>query len=302
MDFQRLKTLNFHHLLYFEAVVQERSISRAAELLQVSQPTMSAQIKRLEAELKRALFKRQGRGVVLTSFGQRLHERASRVFRESERLLDTLDSALEEGHSLVVGVVDAVPKLLSRHLLDALFMFEPTPHLTFHENKLEDLLAELTLERCDVVLSDSPMGPQHAVRAFNHELGSSPISLFGTRELIEQWSAEFPRDLEGAPFLLPGEGSSLRRSLDQWLNETRVHPRVVAECDDQALAKAFASEGRGFFVGPSLMAQELQERNGMHEVLRLDGQKETFYAITTQRRLRDPLLISLSTKAKDILN
>ena len=56
-----MQTLNYHHLLYFWTVVREGRISRAAEKLRVSQPTISAQLKLLEEALGERLFHRQGR-------------------------------------------------------------------------------------------------------------------------------------------------------------------------------------------------------------------------------------------------
>ena len=62
--------LNYHHLLYFWTVVREGRISKAAEKLRLSQPTISAQIKILEDALGERLFQRQGRTLVLTDVGR----------------------------------------------------------------------------------------------------------------------------------------------------------------------------------------------------------------------------------------
>ena len=65
-----MQSLNYHHLLYFWTVVREGRISRAAEKLRVSQPTISAQLKLLEDALGERLFQRQGRTLVLTDVGR----------------------------------------------------------------------------------------------------------------------------------------------------------------------------------------------------------------------------------------
>ena len=62
--------LNYHHLLYFWTVAREGGISRAAEKLRLSQPTISAQVRLLEESLGHRLFQRQGRTLVLTDVGR----------------------------------------------------------------------------------------------------------------------------------------------------------------------------------------------------------------------------------------
>ena len=65
-----LRTLDLNLLLVFDAVYGERSISRAAVKLHLSQPTISTQLKTLEESLGQKLFQRQGRKLVLADVGQ----------------------------------------------------------------------------------------------------------------------------------------------------------------------------------------------------------------------------------------
>ena len=65
-----MEWLNYHHLLYFWTVVREGGISKAAQKLRLSQPTISAQIHQLEGVLGQRLFQRQGRTLVPTDVGR----------------------------------------------------------------------------------------------------------------------------------------------------------------------------------------------------------------------------------------
>ena len=60
-----MEWLNYHHLLYFYTVAKEGSVTKASEVLRLAQPTLSGQIRKLEASLDEDLFTREGRSLVL---------------------------------------------------------------------------------------------------------------------------------------------------------------------------------------------------------------------------------------------
>src|SRR5512138_3037363 len=65
-----MEWLNYHHLLYFWTVARAGTIARAGQELRLSQPTISNQLKVLEASLGHKLFERQGRRLALTDVGR----------------------------------------------------------------------------------------------------------------------------------------------------------------------------------------------------------------------------------------
>jgi DNA-binding transcriptional LysR family regulator len=93
--------VELRHLRYFVAIAEERSFTRAAERLWVAQPGLSAQIRRLEAELGVQLFDRHPRGVDLTVAGELFLERARAV-------LSAAETASATGRDLDAGVVGRV--------------------------------------------------------------------------------------------------------------------------------------------------------------------------------------------------
>ena len=82
--------LNYHHLLYFWTVVREGGVSKAAEKLRLSQPTVSAQVKMLKDALGERLFQRKGRTLVLTDVGRVVDRYADEIFTLGYELLETL--------------------------------------------------------------------------------------------------------------------------------------------------------------------------------------------------------------------
>jgi len=290
--------LNYHHLRYFWAVAREGGVGRAAEKLGVSQPSLSAQIRRLEQSLGHKLFARSGRSLVLTDIGRLTLEYAEQIFGLGQEMVDAVhDRPVGKPLRMNVGVANVVPKRVAYRLLaPALKMAEPV-RLECVEDQPEQLLADLAVHRLDLVLLDSPAPSTVRVHAFSHLLGESGVSIFGTPALARRYRRGFPRSLDGAPLLLPTSGTALRRSLDQWLDRERLRAPVAAEFEDSALLSAFGETGLGLFPGPTVIESDLVRQHGVQVVGRLPEVRERFYALTVQRRLKHPGVVAVSEAA-----
>lgn len=291
--------LNYHHLLYFWTVAREGSITRATQKLHLTQPTISAQIKTLEDSLGERLFVRQGRRLVLTEVGQVVYRYAEEIFGLGRELQDVL-AGRPTGRptKLHVGIAEQVPKLMAHELLAPVLKLAEPPQLICREDKLERLFGDLAAHNLDVVISDTPLSHQAKGKAFNHLLGETGVTIFGAPALAEPYRRGFPGSLDGAPFILPVEGTTLRRTLDAWFERERVAPRVMGEFSDSALLKAFGQGGMGLFAGPSAIAGEIRRQFEVKALGELGGLRESFYAVTVERRLRHPAVIAISEAAR----
>jgi len=287
--------LNYHHLRYFWTVAKEGSLRRASDKLKVSQPSMSTQIKLLEAALGEPLFRPSGRSMALTEFGQHVFGYAEEIFTlGSEILRATKHAPGVRALKLHVGIVDSFPKLMSYDILRPVFEHRPPVHLTCHEGKLPDLVSQVSTHRIDVVLSDEPISAGVAGRVFNHLLGASEIAFCAMPSLARQLKGKFPRNLDGAPMLLPTQNCSLRRDLENWFRDADVQPKIVAEFEDGALAKIAATSGMGIIAVPRVVVPEAVERYGFVPVGRTKQVETRFYAITAERRFTHPAIIAIT--------
>lgn len=147
--------LNYHHLLYFWMVAKEGGVTQAAELLHLSQPTLSSQIQKLERSLGVQLFERKGRSLALTESGQTVYRYASEIFELGRELGQALrGGSTEESPRLLVGVPDALPKLIVYQLLKPALEMEQPVRLAVYEGKLDELVSDLALHRLDLVLAN----------------------------------------------------------------------------------------------------------------------------------------------------
>lgn len=291
--------LNYHHLLYFWMVAREGTILRAAEKLHIGQPAISTQLRSLEESLGQKLFQKSGRKLELTDTGKTVFRYADEIFSLGREMVDTL-----KGHPVgkpvrfVVGVVDVMPKMMARRLLEPALRLSEDLRLVCIEDTLEKLLGELVLHNVDIVLSDTPVSAAFKVRAYNHALGESTVGLFATKEQARRYRKGFPHSLNGAPVLLPSRSSALRRSIDSWLESKDLHPLIRAEFDDTALLKAFGQTGEGLFPGSLAIQDEIERQYEVELVGELTGVREHFFAISAERKIKHPAVLAIARTAR----
>lgn len=294
-----MESLNYHHLLYFWMVAREGGLARAGKVLNLSQSSLSAQIKRLEEQLGIALFERRGRKLELTEMGRVAYKYADEMFGLAREMLDTLrDRPTPRRLRLTVGIADVVPKLLVRKLLEPAFDKHPDLALTCIEDRFDRLLTALASHEIDVVIADAAIPPDAGVRAFNHLLGESPLTLVSPRQQAAALRRGFPGSVQGTPVLLPLPGSLVRRDLDDWFARNDVRPLIVAEAEDSALLKAFAADGMGAMFVPAVIAKKVCQRYDLVEIAELDGVSERYYAISSERRIVHPAVLAIRSAAR----
>jgi len=300
-----MKWLNYNHLYYFWMVAREGSVVRASEELMVSQPTISSQLKDLEAALRMKLFDRAGRGLALTDAGRIAMNYANEIFSLGEELLDALEQnpgAAAPALKLAVGVLDVIPKAVARRLLAPAMRLDQPVRLVCREDKADRLLADLAARRTHMILSDSPIGTAVPFQGFNHLLGQSKVSFFATRGLAQRFRSGFPRSLNGAPFLLPTDHTAMRRSLNLWFERRRIHPLVVGEFDDGAAMLSFGQDGAGVFPAPSVVGRQIQRERGVQVIGEADKVRESYYAISVEEFPSHPGVMAICETASRALS
>lgn len=291
--------LNYRHLLYFWSVARLGTLARAARELHVSQPAISAQLRKLERSLGERLFERSGRTLQLTEAGRLVFRYADEIFALGRELADAVQGeAGAHPLELRVGVTDVVPKAVSYRLLSAALQLAEPVRLHIREDRPERLIAELATHQLDLVLSDAPIASGTAVRAFEHVLGECGVTVFGTAAHVKAYREGFPATLDGAPWLLPTTDSTLRRSLDRWFVDYGIRPNVVAEIEDSALLKSFGQAGAGVFAIASAVEAEIQRKYGVEVIGRTNEIRERFLAISVERRIRHPAVVAVTDLAR----
>jgi LysR family transcriptional activator of nhaA len=294
--------INYQHLYYFWMVAKQGSITAACDILHLAQPTISGQLTVFEQSVGTKLLRKEGRKLVLTETGRAVFHYAEEIFALGREMTHMLKGrSAGPGLRLNIGVSDAMPKLIAYRLMAPLLSLSEPKQIQCLEDKTERLLTEIGLHSIDMMLSDVPATPASGTRIFNHFLGESAVAIFAAPALAARYSQDFPRCLNGAPFLLPTSNTALRRSLDQWFDTQQISPVIQAEVEDSALLKTFGGAGAGLFFSPQAVAGEIQRQYGTQMLGVADAVKERFYAITAQRRLKHPLVTAILEHAKQDL-
>lgn len=232
-------------LRYFQTVAEFGSYSRAAEFLRISQPAVSRQIGKLEAEIGRPLFKRHGHGVSLTEAGRILLERSHVALRQ----LEQTKAEIRGGQAGPSGVISlALPPAAGHFLAPALverFGAEfPNVFLKIVGGFSGYIHEWLVRGQVDLACVHDPL-PQRGFETT--PLVREEVYLVGRPR-----SAPFGRDhvriaeLAELPLVLPSRPNASRRLLDSWIAQKGVSLDVKLEVDDHSIIRALVKRGIGF--------------------------------------------------------
>jgi LysR family transcriptional activator of nhaA len=294
--------LNYKHLKYFWMVAKSGSIAKAGEQLFLSPQSISGQLGEFENALGVQLFNRVGRRLVLTEMGHQIYRYAEEIFALGKELMDVVQST-DSHHTQIfrVGILSSVPKTVAYSVMSSAFQADNPIRLVCREGKLSELLAEMAVHRLDMVIADKPMPSHLNIRAYNHLLGESAISILGSAQLIDNLpEGTFPHILHHAPFLMPSEDFAIHASLMQWFQTHHVAPQIAGIFDDSALLKMFGQGGAGFFVAPAAMKTYVQERYQVREIGVIESIKEQLFAITAERQLKHPAVVAIAEATRKV--
>lgn len=235
--------LNFHHLYYFHAVAREGTVAKAAASLYLAQPTVSAQLKRLEKAFGRPLFERVGRRLVLNEDGHVVMRYASEIFRLGRELQDDLRDRPERGVVAVqLGAAAGTPRSVL-HALTKAALEAGAAHVDLREAPLAALLDALADHEVDAVVSDAVDATRSdAVRW--RKAGSRPVRFVGSPALTRR-RARLPWGLEGLTLILPKSPAAVYQQAQSYLAARGIAPRTVVEVPDVETARRLALDGLG---------------------------------------------------------
>lgn len=287
-----MASLNFHHLRYFLAVAQAGTLTRAAERLNVSPSAVSVQVQALEAQLGHDLFDRQGRGLVLTEAGRIVLERAEAIFDAGDELVSTVKGLdLAKRTTVRVGAMATLSRNFQVAFLQPV-VGRTDVRLVIRSGSMRELLHMLDAHHIDLLLTNT-LPPRDETTAWTpHLIADQPISLVG-RPVGRGRKTGLAHLLETSPVIVPTIENHIRGEFDALAERLGVTPMIAAEVDDMAMVRLLARQGLGMAVAPPIVVRDELASGVLKEFGPLPGLKETFYAVTPNRRFPNPLVRDL---------
>lgn len=260
--------MDLRQLRYLTAVVHERSVTRAAARLHMTQPPLSAAIAQLEAELGVALLERHGRGVEPTAAGEHLVARAAVLLRDLDDAaasVRALGSGLQGRLSVAVGpgvAVDLLPRLLASYDAAA-----PEVDVELHDLAEPEALDRVRGGGCDVAVVFCARAAElerlHARELEVAMIRREPlVAVVPARAEVGDPVSLGELDTSGLPWLaplaqdgFPGLASRLREAWDA----EGTSPVVRRRLSSTGTALRLVAAGAGFAVVPSSVASSAAE-------------------------------------------
>ncbi|MCE6963475.1 LysR family transcriptional regulator [Enterobacter sp. MW07] len=253
-----MTTLNLAHLATFRLVIQRGSFSAAADVLGISQPAVSLQIRQLEHFLRSRLLERTGRGVKATAAGLALlthGERIEQVVEETLRSLDAFSHEVSGTVSLGTGATACI------HLLPPL---------------LQQLRETYPLLKVGVTTGNTP-GVVRAIEENRLDLGlvTMPVSGRGL-EITPILDEEFvcisaqeeeceptPDSLHTLPLIAFESGSGTRALIDGWFQASGLQPEPAMQLGSIEAIKRMVRAGLGYSIVPRMAVEQVADRVGL---------------------------------------
>jgi len=255
-----MQWLNYHHLQYFYVIATEGGVTAAARKLKLAQSTLSTQLRQFEDMIGYALFERKTRKLVLTDVGRRVMDYAHEIFSIGEELKESLvDLESSVRGSIKIGVMDSVPKKVSRQLFSFLNTSQPTK-VHFFEGSMDELSDRLEKHEIDLILANDKPNSEGKNAKFHVRLIGELKVVFVGRPKMAGLREDSPRSLSGQAMVLPGENNPLRFEILEHFKIKHINPKIVAEVNDVELQKMLVLDGYGFTALPiAVVEEELKE-------------------------------------------
>lgn len=256
-----MRTIDLDSLEIFRAVVQEGGVIRAASKLNRVQSNVTTRIKQLEQRLGRTLFRKQGRGLVLSPEGELLLSYAQRLFR----LADEAENELRSGRAMGVFRIGSLESTAGSRLAPLLSRFHrlhPGVEVELATGTTGALLQRVANFELEAAFVSEPFTPGglSSRKVFEEEL-----VLVTGKDVAEVRRAA---DLAGMTLIAFANGCSYRKRVEDWLGASAVMPRRTLEFGSYQAMIACVAAGTGFAIVPRslLVALKAAQDVRQHEL------------------------------------
>ena len=245
-------------LKYFQVMANIRHFTRAARILDVTQPALSRSMAKLEKDLDVPLFKRSEGEIELTAEGERLLRRVDRILREVDSAREEASNAhAEVSKEFRLSFIHSLGSYALPHILQDFRALYPDIRIQLNQQDSAALALQVAAGETDLCLCSTIPTTEYSawVYLWSEELFVTvPLGhRFAEREKINL------QELEDEPLVAMKSSYSLRILVDQFFDLAGIHPEITFEGDDVSTISGLVAAGLGVSLLPKLAGVEHPE-------------------------------------------
>ena len=245
-------------LKYFQVMANIRHFTRAARMLDVTQPALSRSMAKLEKDLDVPLFKRSEGEIELTAEGERLLRRVDRILREVDSAREEASNAhAEVSKEFRLSFIHSLGSYALPHILQDFRALYPDIRIQLNQQDSAALALQVAAGETDLCLCSTIPTTEYSawVYLWSEELFVTvPLGhRFAEREKINL------QELEDEPLVAMKSSYSLRILVDQFFDLAGIHPEITFEGDDVSTISGLVAAGLGVSLLPKLAGVEHPE-------------------------------------------
>ena len=245
-------------LKYFQVMANIRHFTRAARMLDVTQPALSRSMAKLEKDLDVPLFKRSEGEIELTAEGERLLRRVDRILREVDNAREEASNAhAEVSKEFRLSFIHSLGSYALPHILQDFRALYPDIRIQLNQQDSAALALQVAAGETDLCLCSTIPTTEYSawVYLWSEELFVTvPLGhRFAEREKINL------QELEDEPLVAMKSSYSLRILVDQFFDLAGIHPEITFEGDDVSTISGLVAAGLGVSLLPKLAGVEHPE-------------------------------------------
>lgn len=254
--------INLELYRIFYVVAETGNITKASEILRISQPAVTKQIKNLESQLNTVLFIRTKKGVVLNACGQKIFLNV----KQALTLLDEINNTIEEFTSLNAGTIKIgiSTTLMRKYLLKYIELFHskyPNIIVDIYTDPTKELITKLKNGSIDLIIGKFP---HNLDKDLNYDqLGKTKYIFIANKKYFNlENSTIYSKELENYPILLQEYPSNSRISAEKYFEDNNISIIPKMNIASSNLLIDFINMGYGIgYVTELYVKDELKSDN-----------------------------------------
>ena len=252
--------MELHQLRYIVALSQERNFLRAAKRVNITQPTLSHQIKKLENEIGAPLFERSSHGVRLTAAGEKFIPYAVATLDNLEKgLADLQEDSTDISGKITVGAIPTISPYLIPDVLVNLKKKAPRLSLELYEETTSSLLESLKAGKIDLGILSLPISTAGMV---SRSIGKEEFFLAASKQHpLSKQKQVTAKIIKEEKLLILQEGHCFADQALEYCKTRRENAQIIFQGSSLTSVMKLASVGEGLTLVPKMAVSESENPN-----------------------------------------